>query len=391
MEELDLKILLQMFGKQKKQIICIILLFMTIGVIYTMFFVTPVYSSSTSLILSTSENNSTNLGISTTTATELNVNSKLVSTYTELVKSKKILGKVISNLNLNITEDALKKKVSVQPVEDADFIKITVVNPNAEQAAQIANEIANVFIEDGVKQYYKMDNVQVVDKAEPSLRPSNINKKRDILIFMNTNQNAKTILITSAFANEGKSWISSNLSIAFAQTGKKVLLIDADMRKGRQSSIFNISPLPGLSNYLSNSCNNTELNLEEEIIKYLRNSYVENLFVMPSGNIPPNPSELLNLPQMKDLLEKVKRMCDIIIIDGTPCQLVADSLIISGIVENTIIVTASEETKKDGLKRIVTNIENIGGKISGIVLNKVPIVSKDYQETYYYSSHKTKK
>ena len=119
---------------------------MTIGVIYTMFFVTPVYSSSTSLILSTSENNSTNLGISTTTATELNVNSKLVSTYTELVKSKKILGKVISNLNLNITEDALKKKVSVQPVEDADFIKITVVNPNAEQAAQIANEIANVFI-----------------------------------------------------------------------------------------------------------------------------------------------------------------------------------------------------------------------------------------------------
>lgn len=184
MEELDLKILLQMFGKQKKQIICIILLFMTIGVIYTMFFVTPVYSSSTSLILSTSENNSTNLEISTTTATELNVNSKLVSTYTELVKSKKILGKVISNLNLNITEDALKKKVSVQPVEDADFIKITVVNPNAEQAAQIANEIANVFIEDGVKQYYKMDNVQVVDKAEPSLRPSNINKKRDILIFI---------------------------------------------------------------------------------------------------------------------------------------------------------------------------------------------------------------
>ena len=209
--------------------------------------------------------------------------------------------------------------------------------------------------------------------------------------FMNTNQNAKTILITSAFANEGKSWISSNLSIAFAQTGKKVLLIDADMRKGRQSSIFDISPLPGLSNYLSNSCNNTELNLEEEIIKYLRKTDVENLYVMPSGNIPPNPSELLNLPQMKDLLEKVKRMCDIIIIDGTPCQLVADSLIISGIVENTIIVTASEETKKDGLKRIVTNIENIGGKISGIVLNKVPIVSKDYQETYYYSSHKTKK
>jgi len=99
----------------------------------------------------------------------------------------------------------------------------------------------------------------------------------------------------------------------------------------------------------------------------------------------------INEISIEDLLEKVKRMCDIIIIDGTPCQLVAYSLIISGIVENTIIVTASEETKKDGLKRIVTNIENIGGKISGIVLNKVPIVSKDYQETYYYSSHKTKK
>lgn len=184
MEELDFKILFQMFSKQKKQIICIILLFMMIGIIYTMLIVKPVYSASTSLILSTSDTNSQNFGISSTTATELSVNSKLVSTYTELVKSKKILGKVISNLNLNMSEDTLKKKVSVQPIEDADFIKITVINANSEQAAQIANEIAEVFIEDGVKQYYKMDNVQVVDKAEPSSKPSNINKKRDILIFI---------------------------------------------------------------------------------------------------------------------------------------------------------------------------------------------------------------
>ena len=110
-----------------------------------MFFVTPVYSSSTSIILASSNNTAKTADISSTTATELTVNSKLVSTYSELVESKNVLRKVISNLNINIDEEILKKNVRVNAIKDTELIEITVTNENAREAARIANEIAVVF------------------------------------------------------------------------------------------------------------------------------------------------------------------------------------------------------------------------------------------------------
>ena len=204
--------------------------------------------------------------------------------------------------------------------------------------------------------------------------------------FMDTKQEAKLILITSAYAEEGKSWISSNLAVAFAQAGKKVLLIDADMRKGRQSSIFKVSQKPGLSNYLSNVDDDGNKIINKDITSYIQRTSVKNLYLIASGSVPPNPSELLILPQMTELLDIARQVCDIVIIDGTPSQLVTDSLILSRVVDFTLIVTAHEETKKEGLKRIITNIENVGGKILGIILNKMPIESKEYEQAYYYSS-----
>ena len=146
--------------------------------------------------------------------------------------------------------------------------------------------------------------------------------------FMNTKGKLKTILVTSTFPGEGKSWVASNLAVTFAQAGKKVVLIDADMRKGRQYNIFGISPIPGLSNYLSGiDMDNDERDIID-IADYVQDTEVDNLFVMPAGNIPPNPSELLISPQMVDLLEQLKDLCDIVIIDGTPNELVTDSLIL---------------------------------------------------------------
>lgn len=202
--------------------------------------------------------------------------------------------------------------------------------------------------------------------------------------FMNTKKNAKTILVTSTFAGEGKSWISSNLAVTFAQTGKKVLLIDADMRKGRQYTIFGVSPKPGLSNYLSGINLNDNGVASEHATDYIQKTEVPNLYVMAAGNIPPNPSELLISPQMVNLLEEVKELCDIIIIDGTPSQLVTDSLIIARMVDSTIVVTACKETKKEDLKRVIANIQNVGGKIAGVILNKIPISAKKYESRYYY-------
>ncbi len=204
--------------------------------------------------------------------------------------------------------------------------------------------------------------------------------------FMNTKGKLKTILITSTLPGEGKSWVSSNLAVTFAQAGKKVVLIDADMRKGRQYSIFEVSPRPGLSNYLSGIDETNDENKELDLADYIQETDVENLYLIAAGNIPPNPAELLIAPQMVDLLEQLKEICDIVIIDGTPSQLVTDALILTRLVDSTLIVTASKQTKKEDLKRIIANIQQVGGKIAGVVVNKMPMNAKKYEQSYYYGS-----
>lgn len=168
---------------------------------------------------------------------------------------------------------------------------------------------------------------------------------------------------------------------------KKVILIDADMRKGRQYTIFGVSPRPGLSNYLSEI--DIERPEETDISMYLQKTEVENLLLMPAGNVPPNPSELLVSPQMTKLLEDLKQVCDLIVIDGTPCELVTDSVILSRVADATVIVTAHKETKKDNLERVIKNIQNVGGKLVGVVINKMPVSAKKYNEKYYYHSTST--
>ena len=205
--------------------------------------------------------------------------------------------------------------------------------------------------------------------------------------FMNTKGKLKTLLVTSTMPGEGKSWVSSNLAVTFAQAGKKVVLIDADMRKGRQYTTFGASPRPGLSNYLSGVGEDYDEEDEEvDLADYIQETGVENLYLIAAGNIPPNPSELLIAPQMVELLDRLKEVCDIIIIDGTPAQLVTDALILARLVDSTVVVAASNQTKREDLKRCVTNIQNVGGKIAGIVMNKMPINAKKYEQSYYYGS-----
>lgn len=204
--------------------------------------------------------------------------------------------------------------------------------------------------------------------------------------FMNTNRKLKTLLVTSTFPEEGKSWVTANLAVTFAQAGKKVILVDADMRKGRQYKIFDVLPKPGLSNYLSNmDAEDMEVS-NINIVNYIQATGVDNLHVLVAGNVPPNPSELLVSTRMRQLLKELKEMCDLIIIDGTPCDLVTDSIILSRFVDSTIIVTAQKETKKEALQRITKNIQNVGGRIAGVIVNKVDMSSKKYKQTYYYGS-----
>lgn len=180
MEELDLKELFNIFWNKKLQIILIILIFIVIGVTYTIGFTTPKYSASTTLLLA-SLSGDTNSSSAITT-TDVTLNSKLVSTYSELVKSKNVLRQVISNLNINLDENSLRNNVSVSSVKDTELIKITVTTDIPANAPRIANEIAKVFAEK-VKDFYNINNVQVVDEAEVNNTPSNINHQKDIVIF----------------------------------------------------------------------------------------------------------------------------------------------------------------------------------------------------------------
>ena len=200
--------------------------------------------------------------------------------------------------------------------------------------------------------------------------------------FMNSNKKLRTLLVTSTIPNEGKSWIASNLAITFAQANKRVLLIDADMRKCSLHRIFRVASCPGLSNYLARVGEN---NADTNLGKFVRETEVPNLYLLPAGNIPPNPSELLASSRMTALLNELKREFDLMIIDGTPSKLVTDAVVLSRIVDSTIIVTGHNMVKKDDLSKVIRDIQNVGGRIAGIVYNKKPVSGKKISETYYYT------
>lgn len=184
MEELDLKELFTMFWNKKVQIILIVAIFVVIGIIYTIGFVTPVYTSTTTLVLAgqTSDNTATNTTSDTITSTDLTLNSKLVGTYSELVTSDKVVRQVISNLGIDVDVEELKKNISVTSVENTELIEISVTNENPTYAMQIANETVELFKEQ-VAEIYNINNVHVVDAAEEEKVPSNVNHTKDVIIF----------------------------------------------------------------------------------------------------------------------------------------------------------------------------------------------------------------
>ena len=180
MEELDLKELFSMFWTRKVHIILITLIFMVIGAIYSYVFVTPKYMSYTTLLLATSSED-TNKS-STITTTDITLYNNLVSTYSELIKSKSVLVPVINNLNINKTEDALKEAITVSARKNTQIIEIDVTDSNPTEAKIIADEIAKVFMTQ-VSDIYKINNVHVVDEAEIETTPYNINHVNDIVMF----------------------------------------------------------------------------------------------------------------------------------------------------------------------------------------------------------------
>lgn len=207
--------------------------------------------------------------------------------------------------------------------------------------------------------------------------------------FMNADSEKKVMIVTSTVPGEGKSYVSANLAAAFAQIDKKVLIIDADMRKGRQYAIFNLRPRPGISNYLSGVVDQIFKDKKDDIKNYIQETEVKNLYLITAGSVPPNPSELLVSNKMKKVIDDLSQIFDIIIFDVPPCLVVTDALILARLVDFSIIVAAQNYTKMDELNKAKIAIESVGGKVAGVVLNKVQMQSKTYTNSYYYGEKLT--
>ena len=182
MEELDLKELFMIFWNRKLEIILITLITIAIGVIYSYFFIVPQYSATTTLVLVQQSSVDQN-GEGSITQADLTINSKLVSTYSELVKSKAVLREVVESLGVEgLKEDNIRNNITVQSRKDTEIIEITVKNLDPNLAAQISNKIAEVFSEK-VVEIYSISNIYILDRAEPNENPCNINHVKDIVIF----------------------------------------------------------------------------------------------------------------------------------------------------------------------------------------------------------------
>jgi len=199
---------------------------------------------------------------------------------------------------------------------------------------------------------------------------------RTNLQFSSVDEEIKTILVTSSVPSEGKSFISSNLAVAFAQNDSKVLIVDCDMRKGRVHKIFNVTNEKGLSNLLIDE-------VEDEFKHYIRKTKIDNLYILTMGTVPPNPSELLDSIKNKLLIKVLKKKFDYIIFDGVPINGLTDSLIMARLVDKVVIVSALKQTKMELLENTKRSLQSVGADIAGVIVNKTPAIHNNYYGHYY--------
>lgn len=569
MEEINLRDLLSYFKKRLILFIVVVLFVVSAGTIYSVFILKPEYKSQATVILSSDKSKNT-------IQSEINANKNLIDTYTEVVKSHRVLDRVKSEMQIEDTYEQLVKKVTVASLKDTEIISISVVDLDKNHSYSLANRIADTFT-DEIGQIYNDKSVNVLDRAVEPQKPYNVDiikqeaiyaaagivlataviflmfyfdrtiktteqieqlfklpiygkvrkletekqkqqrKKRaekaakleakqaaklekeqqkeakkaeklaaklekqekisneelgvdyqdgeeagaeemqsaqkseaevkpvveikavgrkiiaeekalqeklaaevdeededeaeveefneemldedselvlrdnpkskvsedfrtirTSLYFSLNKKGSNAVLISSSTPNEGKSFIASNLAVAFAKTKKKVLLIDCDMRLGRQHEIFGLSNKEGLSNLLAESKSG-------EYRKYLQKTTVKNLSIITRGVVPPNPSELLDSSIMEELLEKVKQKFDYVILDGTPIDGLSDSLILAKKTDRLVLVSAANMTTIEDLQNSKKALESIEVKISGVVLNRTIDERRGDKYNKYYN------
>ena len=205
-----------------------------------------------------------------------------------------------------------------------------------------------------------------VSEAYRSLRTS--------LLYTGVDKNIKSILVSSAGPGEGKTTTVANMAITYANLGKKTLLIDTDLRRPVVHKILDLKKDFGITNYLSG--------VEDDFSSLIQKTDIENLSVVTSGIIPPNPSELLGSTKMSKLVKDLENTWDVVLFDSPPLVAVTDATMVSKEIDKIIIVVKVGHTDKRAFEHTISSLKNVGAPIGGVVLNAV--TQKDGYGSYYY-------
>ena len=198
------------------------------------------------------------------------------------------------------------------------------------------------------------------------------------VLFSSTGPAPRSILIASAEPREGKTTVASNLAIALAELGNRVLIVDADMRRPKLHKLFEVSGVSSLASYLAG---------ERPWRAMAQPTRIEGLDALFCGAIPLNPVELLSTERLRKLLDEAKREYKYVIIDSPPLLSVADGRILASFIEGTVLVVKSGVTPRVLLQRAGSSVRDVGGNIVGVVLNNFDYGEYSREHYHYYASN----
>jgi capsular exopolysaccharide synthesis family protein len=215
----------------------------------------------------------------------------------------------------------------------------------------------------------------MIGRSRRSHRAEALRKLRTNLHFVDVDEPVRTIVVTSAVSGEGKSSTAVNLAVVFAEASATVLLIDADLRRPRLAEYLGLEGSVGLTNVLAGQLSDTEA----------VQPWGGGLSVLPSGFIPPNPSELLGSRHMRDLLDRLRDQYDIIIIDSPPLLPVTDAAVVATRADGALLMTRSGKTSQAQARAAAAALSAVGARLLGGVINMEPRRGADRYQYYEYS------